>query len=286
MCGIWRLCFLLLDHACKLFSDRRFKTTLTKYRYMRPNTPHYVLTPEAAICYGGHFYATSTIRETVFGVFHMFALSKAITNTEHSRDSRLLLRRLIVYIHHVLVRGQLRPHPSSKLPHIPSVWTFDGALDLFLLCIFAELGELLDPVAYAKQHRDDRELEHERLSTIYARGLARELLEWWNALFMFSAKNDQSLTQGKGIFRRFLAHQVRALAAYKKLAEEKEMEAEEPACTAAAFEALAKKYFPTLDGVSSPKGTSLNNFDWLKPGYIVVKAPTTTQIDKASPSEQ
>ena len=253
---------------------------------MRPNTPHYVLTPEAAICHGGHFYAMSIIWETVFGVFHMFALSKAITNTEHSRDSHLLLRGLIVYIHHVLVRAQLCPrHPVSKLPHIPSVWTFDGAFDLFLLCIVAELGELLDPAAYVKQHRDDRELEHERLSTIYPRGLARELLEWWSGLFMFSAKNDQSLTEGKIIFRRVFAHQVRALATYKRLAEHKEMEAEESACTAAAFEALAKKYFPILDRISIPTGTSLGNFDWPKPRYIVVKAAAAKQVEKASSGE-
>ena len=96
----------------------------------------------------------SAIRDTVFGVFHMFALSKSITNTEHSSASHLLLQRLIVYVHHVLVREQFDPD-SMDLPtaHVPDASTVEGTLDLFLLCIIAELGELLDPAAYRRQHR-------------------------------------------------------------------------------------------------------------------------------------
>ena len=58
---------------------------------MRPNTPHFVVTPESAICHGGHFYAMSTIRDTIFGIYHMFVASKNITNTEHTQDAHLLL---------------------------------------------------------------------------------------------------------------------------------------------------------------------------------------------------
>ncbi|KAF8220480.1 hypothetical protein L208DRAFT_1202251, partial [Tricholoma matsutake] len=38
---------------------------------MQPN-PHFVVTPESAICHGSHFYAVSTIQDTVFGLYHMF----------------------------------------------------------------------------------------------------------------------------------------------------------------------------------------------------------------------
>ena len=75
--------------------------------YMQLNTPHFVLTPQAAICHGGHFYATSTIRDTVFGLFHMFALSSTITNVEHTQASCLLLQRLIMHTHNALVAGDV-----------------------------------------------------------------------------------------------------------------------------------------------------------------------------------
>lgn len=64
---------------------------------MRPNTAHAVYTPEHAICHGGHFYATSTIQDSCFGVFHTFVSSSTITNTEHDIDSRRLLRRLLLF---------------------------------------------------------------------------------------------------------------------------------------------------------------------------------------------
>ena len=80
-------------------------TTHTCLMYMQPNTLHYVLTPQAAICHGGHFYAMSTICDTVFGLYHMFVLSNFITNVKHSQASHLLLQRLIMHTHNALVVG-------------------------------------------------------------------------------------------------------------------------------------------------------------------------------------
>ena len=252
---------------------------------MRPNTPHFVLTPKAAICHGGHFYATSTIRETVFGVFHMFSLSKAITNTEHSLDSRLLLQRLIAYIHHTLVRGQFDPQsPGLPSPHIPDVRTLEGTLDLFYLCIIGELGDFLDPTAYAKRYRDNRALEHQQLCTVHTRGLARELLLWWRGLFMFRRQGDSGV-DGAIIFNSMFTHQVKTLVAYKKRAEQEEMEAEESACTGAAFEALAMKYFPSLAPTLMPEGASTRNFNWQGAGYTVSQLSVRPQVTSASPSE-
>lgn len=239
---------------------------------MKPNTPHYVLTMDAAICHGGHFYAMSTIQDTIFGVFHMFALSKSITNTEHSNDSRLLLRRLTVYIHHVLVRGQFDPmSPALPTPHVPDVRTVEGVLDLFLVCVVAELGELLDPASYRKQHRDGQELEHDRLSIIHTRGLARELRAWWSSQFQF-VDGDNLAINGETIFLQVFRHQVKTLAAYKRDAEKAEMEAEEPACTAVEFELWTLRYFPRLYGEAIPKGASLENFEWKGAGHRVIPA--------------
>jgi hypothetical protein len=91
----------------------------------------------------------STIQDTIWGVFHMFTLSSFIMNTEHSQASCLLLQRLIVHAHHVLVGGNADIWFSDVDPHIPDISTMEGTPDLFILCIFAELGELLEPTAYA-----------------------------------------------------------------------------------------------------------------------------------------
>lgn len=61
---------------------------------MRPNTPHVVFTPEPAICLGGHFYATSTLRDTCIALMHLFVAGNIITNASLMADSRQLFVRL------------------------------------------------------------------------------------------------------------------------------------------------------------------------------------------------
>lgn len=74
---------------------------------MRPNTPHAVYTPDHAICMGGHFYATSTMQSTMFGIIHTFVAGSLLTNTEHL-VSRNLIRRVALFYHTVLVGGQVK----------------------------------------------------------------------------------------------------------------------------------------------------------------------------------
>lgn len=237
---------------------------------MRPNTPHCVLTPEAAICHGGHFYAMSTIQDTIFGVFHMFTLSSSITNTEHSHASRLLLRRLIIHIHHILVQGQSDSQPSELMAHLPDVSTLAGTLDLFLLCTFAELGELLDPGAYKKQHRVSKELETGRAIGIYTRGLAREVLELWFKKFIFVTPSSACPSDGKMVYQQFFAHKVQTLINYKKVAESEGIMSEEPSCTSVAFQSLAIKYFPCVSW-PLPEDIPRDNFNWRMTGCRVKK---------------
>ncbi|KAF8227114.1 hypothetical protein L208DRAFT_1298262 [Tricholoma matsutake] len=121
---------------------------------MQPNTLHFVVTPESAICHGGHFYAMSTIQDTVFGLYHMFVASERVTNMEHSHDAHLLLQRMVTYLHYVLIKRGSKLDLSMPLPtcHIPDVSTFEGVLDLFMLCVVMELGDLINPLAYRKKY--------------------------------------------------------------------------------------------------------------------------------------
>lgn len=70
---------------------------------MRPNTPHVVFTPDHSICLGGHFYATSTLRETLYGTMHSFIAGDLTTNIEHTKDAFMLLSRMVAFFHHHLV---------------------------------------------------------------------------------------------------------------------------------------------------------------------------------------
>lgn len=210
----------------------------------------------------------STIQDTVFGLYHMFVASKRVTNTEHSHDAHLLLRRMVAYIHNVLVRRGSKLDLSTALPtpHIPDVSTFEGVLDLFMLCIIMELGDLVNPLAYKKKHRHGRKHDHDRLCTIHARGLSRDLRHWWCARYMFFDPEKRSLIDGGLVFEDLLSQHIDALISYKTAAEESDVQGEVLECTADVLTGLLKKHFPYAlrFGASAGKG-----FEWAGPRYVV-----------------
>jgi hypothetical protein len=81
-------------------------------RIMRPNTPHAVFTPENAICHGGHFYATSTMQDTMFGIVHTFIANAVLTNA-HKVTHGLILRRIAVFYHSILVGRKIQDDGAS-----------------------------------------------------------------------------------------------------------------------------------------------------------------------------
>lgn len=64
---------------------------------MRPGLPHAVVSPEPALCKGGHFYCTTTIQNSIVGIFHDFVGKRTVTNTEHQDASNLLLTSILTY---------------------------------------------------------------------------------------------------------------------------------------------------------------------------------------------
>jgi len=226
---------------------------------MRPNTPHFVVTPDSAICHGGHFYAMSTIRDTIFGIYHMFVASKNITNTEHTKDAHLLFRRLVIYCHYILIQNQDKQGlPESLKAHVPDVSTFEGVLDLFMLCIVMELGDLVNPLAYQKKHQRDHDCDHNHLCTIHACGLARNICRWWRINYMFFDPTDNTGIDGDIIFEDLFCQHVNTLVVYKRLAEAKDIHGDVLECTAEVLESLVKKYFPAAFGLF---GASQHGFE-------------------------
>jgi len=202
----------------------------------------------------------------------MFCCSKTITNTEHSKDSHLLICRLIHYIHYMFVRGSLDPLSCNLPPHAPNVKSLEGSLDLFYLCIVAELGELLDPQAYKRVRRNDKEFEEERLAVIYVRGLSREIQAWWCSHLSFFNPASRKVIEGDVVYQDLLSHQIKTLIAYKEKAQLEEMEGEEKACTPAAFKAMGKKYFPAYHLRELPDGATVQDFQWEGAGYTLRKS--------------
>jgi hypothetical protein len=145
---------------------------------MKPGMPHAVVTFEASICHGGHFYAMSTIHATVYGIMHTLVGSNILTNAEHTTDSRMLLQQLVSDMHHHMVESRFQPSPDLPTPmsgHVPKLNTTDGVMDLFSLLNVIELSNILHPLSYAVSSLRLKE----RLQMIYAHKLARIILRWF-----------------------------------------------------------------------------------------------------------
>lgn len=78
---------------------------------MRPNTPHYVLAVDHSITNGRHFYSTSTITQTVFGIVHCMIMSTAITSKLPDTTRPILHQLMALWFDHYCVEGLA---PSKK----------------------------------------------------------------------------------------------------------------------------------------------------------------------------
>ena len=200
----------------------------------------------------------------------MFVASKRVTNTEHCHDAHLLLQRMVIYVHYVLVKCGSKldlPTAPHTTPHIPDVSTFDGVLDLFMLCIVMELGDLINPLAYRRKYHHSRDRDHERLSTIHARGLSRDLRAWWHAHYMLFDPQKNVLLDSEVVFKELFCQHIEELISYKRAAEKNEVYGEVEGCTAELLESLLKKYFPAA---MQPGGLRDNGFEWVGDKYEVV----------------
>lgn len=64
---------------------------------MRPGVVHSVTTIKDCVAYGGHFYSASTIRFSIYSIFHTFIGSRTITNGAVENEQQNLLSILLFW---------------------------------------------------------------------------------------------------------------------------------------------------------------------------------------------
>jgi hypothetical protein len=83
-----------------------------------------VFTPEHSICHGGHFYATTTMQDTMFAIVHTFVSPFSLTNNDH-RSHAIFLRRIAAFYHETLVKPPLDDDGGNSInpSRVPSPLT-------------------------------------------------------------------------------------------------------------------------------------------------------------------
>lgn len=80
---------------------------------MRPATLHYVITTEHSATYGCHFYASSSVQDTIRGIIHVYFMEDIITNTSHTSVRTCLHRMLLMWmLEYKALEGQSAPLSS------------------------------------------------------------------------------------------------------------------------------------------------------------------------------
>ncbi|KAF8803055.1 hypothetical protein BYT27DRAFT_7110753, partial [Phlegmacium glaucopus] len=201
------------DNALKpdKFPDLQFEALLLRpgmTLYMRPNTPHAVVTPTAAICHGGHYLTTSSLRQTCHGYLMTFTLSTLLTNAELTSKVQLLFRQMAFFFWDAFTHSA-RPPPTTRA-HLPDVATFEGVLDLFSFCNILELSNVTHPGSYGLPGLG----VSERLEMIRGHAASRAIVEWVITHYEFAQSKDL----GK-FYYDYLAYQTRSLVNSKRFAE-------------------------------------------------------------------
>ncbi|KIJ92390.1 hypothetical protein K443DRAFT_135302 [Laccaria amethystina LaAM-08-1] len=195
--------------------------------YMPPNTPHWVVTTNHAICRGGHFYLSGSIRETIVALFRAFASGGHITNTAHTA-SRVLLQRLVFFWHSNIVLKQNKE--ACLAAHVPNPGTWEGLLDLLSLCALMELLNVVDQTMYevtTSQDDTDSPLPadpgmsaHRRLECIAARRASRQMLMHVFSQFQFLDDDEKPIDGVHDLWWKYLGRQVQCLVSLKMMSVE------------------------------------------------------------------
>ncbi|KAG6886587.1 hypothetical protein C0992_003268 [Termitomyces sp. T32_za158] len=186
--------------------------------FMRPNTLHAVVTPLPSVVRGGHFYATSSIRATCYGIYDDFVTGIYITNTSHSAASNLLISRLMDFYFLELTTNTGDEGQTSQEGHCPDLENFPEVIDLFT---FLHLIELSNVISYWNYEESTTPASVEsRLRAIQNRRLARKLKRWFFARYSLNGL-DPAATAEEVLDHKFLAQQAKALLNYKTLATER-----------------------------------------------------------------
>ncbi|TFK59742.1 hypothetical protein BDN72DRAFT_905577 [Pluteus cervinus] len=166
--------------------------------YMRPNTPHAVITTESSICHGGYLICHTTIRDTCYGLFHCASHGHILTNIEAFPEALFLLRRIMMYWHNVVPAGK-------PTPHQPDPRTMEGLLDILTVCMLTELGELFD-----ERFWNGTLGERDRIEMIEARRLSRSLVSWLDRNLKVEKTGARPVKVERDIYYGFLAHHLLA----------------------------------------------------------------------------
>ncbi|RXW18462.1 hypothetical protein EST38_g7394 [Candolleomyces aberdarensis] len=139
----------------------------------------------------------------------------------------------------------------ADFPHVPDISQQDGVIDLLSLCNVLELSNAtLYTLSDFDRHR-----------TVEARRLARRIVAWLEARFIFNSQHGMRLEVYQDIWMLFLARQVKALVGYGDLVEQRDP-LSNPGVFRTKVDACARGHPDLQAKLEGLEGWKADSFDW------------------------
>lgn len=205
-------------------------------RVLQPNTPYRVLAVQSSIYAGGLFYSISNITDSCIGVLQSFLSASTPRELGLFETYRVLLARMLMYIHQQFVLEAITEKSPSQnshvnLVHLPDLETMDGILAVLSLINIAELANVLHPDTYRAGVDPE-----ERMFLMHVRTQGRSLLQWLDSHYALepAARPGAVVStthEALPLAHLYLIHQARALQEAKMTMEKARIQSSIPGLT-------------------------------------------------------
>ncbi|KAJ7454098.1 hypothetical protein FB451DRAFT_1518419 [Mycena latifolia] len=207
--------------------DRAFEGILLEagdIMFMRPDTPHCVVTTDTSIAWGRHFHAESTMPDSVRGFIHTALLDQALTNASHDGTSIYFIQIQAFWFANFKLIREGAPVGSHTLVHIPQIGTWKGLLWMLYV---GNLVMFLDALDYRNYLSDGDLTEHEIASELLRRAKTQEQhrlayvtfknFRAWFTVNYEVQRGGAIIRVNNDIFEASIVHLAVVLAFYKRV---------------------------------------------------------------------
>ncbi|KAJ7233259.1 hypothetical protein C8J57DRAFT_1532617 [Mycena rebaudengoi] len=199
--------------------------------FIRPNTPHYVLTVLNSVMRGLHFIPEADIFGSIWAHIHTALLDQGLTNVAHEDALVMFIQIQAFWVSNLKAIGKDEAPPSKYvLHHIPDVGTWTGLLQVVSLGNFINFLEALNYQSYldlspnSEDALDKDQIEAEKLrrqfsaQMEYARRTFADFRCWFLDNYkVLSTNGGHPLDIEKDIFLKSVLHLAVVLTFYKRV---------------------------------------------------------------------
>ncbi|KIK52531.1 hypothetical protein GYMLUDRAFT_251136 [Collybiopsis luxurians FD-317 M1] len=208
-----------------------------------PCTPHLVLTPEASICHGGHFYSFQSMAQTSYSLYQNFVAAKLLTNTIDYNALDCLCSIAHFWYNKICIQSgtylsnlkqasdNVQSEGSDIIPHCPNFMFLKDLIEFFSFSNVIKFGTILDVQRYRQE------------SGKYQKVIEQWVFKHFQLELIGSHDSLDSKSRLPTLCTQYLCQLVKVLVYHKVMVEKHGINAEDETVTAVALKEAIEEDF-------------------------------------------